>query len=126
MRTPEHLKHDELYSCGKVIRFWSVAVGIFLFSHKGISEVTDVKRKDLGCSRCWDSSQRCSLGLRSWCRTPKFFHSNHGKPCMELALCPGTLSGWGRFGPLRTLEMKLCASSFVVKFGKGSHKPSST
>lgn len=65
-------------------RFWSMAVRIYLFSHKSISGLRRwYQGKGLECSQCSGSSRRCSvrsrLGLCSnhLSSTPPFLHGAH-------------------------------------------------
>ena len=96
------------------------------FSHKSIS---DVGRLGLARSLRSNSSQRCSMVLRSGlCAGPSSSSTptstNHS--CMDLALCTGALSCWNRKGPspncyhrvgnTESSRMSLCAVALRLPF----------
>jgi hypothetical protein len=76
---------------------------LFPFSHRALMRSgTDVGQLGLARIRCCNSSQRCSMGLRSWLCADQ---SSSSTPiltndfCMDLALCTGALSCWNRKRP---------------------------
>uniref|UniRef100_A0A667X151 Doublecortin domain-containing protein n=1 Tax=Myripristis murdjan TaxID=586833 RepID=A0A667X151_9TELE len=95
-------------------RFRSVFMGIFDHSSRSafVRSNTDVGQEGLARSLRSNSSQRCSLGLRSGLCAGQSSSSTPNSLIhvfMDLALCTGAQSCWNRKGHLQTVPTKLGA-----------------
>jgi hypothetical protein len=97
--------YNSLHSSGKVFHYMleRCCGDLLPFSHKRIVRSgTDVGLLGLACSRHSNSSQRCSMGLRSGLgagQSSSFTPISTNHFCMDLALFTGVLSFWNRKGP---------------------------
>ncbi len=92
-------------------------MGIFYHSSRSafVRSDTDVGREGLARSLCSNSSQRCSIGLRSGLCAGQSSSSTPNSLIhvfMDLALCTGAQSCWNRKGPSPICSHKVGSMEF--------------